>query len=365
MKFESIMKKYISILSIAVLSIYMISSCKSDDDGTLVWTDPPTEADTLYQNPIFEPDLADPTFVRASDGWFYAFGTENDWASGLNRLIPMVKSKDMTKWQYIGDAFSTKPSWHEGGLWAPCIVNLNKTYYLYYSLSTWGDSNPGIGLATSEWPAGPYEDQGKVLDSQSIGVGNSIDPFYIHEIAGQDTTRYLFWGSYRGIYGIEIDKDMKTLKGEKFQIAGDAFEATYIYRKNGKYYFFGSNGNCCEGADSKYRVSVAVSDNLRGPYLTRDGRAIINNGQEGTPFLYGDTNVGWVGPGHNAEIITDDEGRDFMLYHAVDLKNPVLPNGATRRPLLMDEVHWDATDGWPYIKGNVPSNTPQRAPVFK
>ena len=25
---------------------------------------------TYYQNPIFEPDLADPTVIRAADGWF-------------------------------------------------------------------------------------------------------------------------------------------------------------------------------------------------------------------------------------------------------------------------------------------------------
>lgn len=358
------MKKYLSIISISLLTVYLCTSCKSDNEETLIWTEPPTAADTLYQNPLFEPDLADPSFVRGTDGWFYAYGTENDWASGLTRLTPIVKSKNLTKWQYDNDAFTVKPDWHNGGLWAPCMVYREGTYYLYYSLSQWGDSNPGVGLATSTLPYGPFADQGKVLDSQSIGVANSIDPFFIEVVSGRNKKRYLFWGSYRGIYGIEISTDMKTLIGQKFKIAGDAFEATYIYPKNGKFYFFGSNGNCCEGADSKYRLSVAVADNVTGPYYTRDGKAIINNGQEGTPFLHGDASVGWVGPGHNAEIITDDNGHDFMLYHAIDIKNPLLPNGATRRPLMMDEVHWDSADGWPYIEGNVPSNKLKRAPYF-
>lgn len=361
------MKKYLFALCIAIgiLAFVLTSSCESKNDEVLIWTDPPTSSDTLYQNPLFVPDLADPSFVRATDGTFYAYGTENDWAQGLTRLTPIVRSKDLIKWEYVGDAFYKKPDWRDrGGLWAPCIVLKDGLYYLYYSLSTWGDDNPGIGLAVSSHPYGPFEDKGKVLDSQSIGVENSIDPFFI-EVEGSRgrKIKYLFWGSYRGIYGIELADDMKTLVGEKFKITGDAFEATYIYPKNGKYYFFGSNGNCCEGKDSKYRISMAVADDIKGPYLRKDGIGILTNATEGTPFLKGDATIGWVGPGHNGEIITDDKGREFMLYHAVDIMNPLLPNGATRRPLMMDEIHW-GEDGWPYIEGNVPSHLKKRAPYF-
>ncbi|MDR2628222.1 MAG: family 43 glycosylhydrolase, partial [Dysgonamonadaceae bacterium] len=231
-----------------------------------------------------------------------------------------------------------------------------------YSFSTWGDTNPGIGVARSERPDGPFTDTGKILDTASSGVPNSIDPFYFQTGSGQ---RYLFWGSFNGIYGQEIAPDMRTLTGAKFKIAGNAFEATYIYEKDGKFWFFGSNGTCCEGADSKYHLSVAVADTIAGPYKTKDGKNILNNGQEGTPFLHGDSNTGWVGPGHNAEIIRDDNGRYFILYHAIASKNPLLPNGgATRRPLMMDEIIW-GNDNWPTIAGGLPSSTPRQAPYFK
>jgi arabinan endo-1,5-alpha-L-arabinosidase len=150
--------------------------------------------------------------------------------------------------------------------------------------------------------------------------------------------------------------------GSKFKIAGNRFEATYIYPKNGKFYFFGSTGNCCEGANTRYWISVAVADNIKGPYKTKEGVDIIANGQEGTPFLHGDPATGWVGPGHNAEIIKDADGIYYILYHAIDIKAPLLPNGATRRPLMMDEITWE--DGWPLIKDNVPSSTLKRAPRF-
>jgi arabinan endo-1,5-alpha-L-arabinosidase len=325
----------------------------------------PIVADVLYQNPLFEPDVADPSFIRANDGWFYAYGTENTWSPGVTRVVPIVRSQTMVEWEYVANAFTVKPTWKQGGggIWAPQIVFRNNTYYLYYSFSKWGDSNPGIGLATSQYPYGPFTDQGKVFDAQSMGVANSIDQFFIEAGEGNSLKRYLFWGSFQGIYGIEMAEDMKTTVGEKFKIAGNGFEATYIYPKNGKFYFFGSSGNCCEGANSQYRVSVAVADNIKGPYKTKTGVNILGDNREGTPFLVGDAATGWVGPGHNGEIITDDHGRDFILYHAIAVSNPLLPNGATRRPLMMDEIIW--VDGWPTIAGGVPSSTQKTAPYFE
>ncbi len=357
--------KFCILILTIILTLPFYCSCKDDKEEVLIWNEPPSSADTLYQNPLFEPDLADPTAIRANDGWFYAYGTENTWSPGINRLIPIVRSKNMVKWEYVADAFITKPTWKSsgGGLWAPCIVFRNGKYYLYYSMSNWGDSNPGIGVGSADYPYGPFTDLGKVFDSSSIGVANSIDPFFMETGVGRNLKRYLFWGSFQGIYGIEMADDMKTTVGQKFKIAGNAFEAAYIYPKDGKFYFFGSVGSCCEGKDSKYHVTVAVADNIKGPYKTKTGAEVINNGQEGTPFLYGDQQSGWVGPGHNGEIFTDNDGREFIIYHAIAYSNPLLPNGATRRPLMMDEIFWN--DGWPSIPGGFPSSTQKRTPNFK
>jgi len=350
-----------------MLVILATIACREEWPKTVVWSDDSALPDTLYRNPLFEPDLADPTFLRTSDGWFYAYGTENTWTEGKHHITPIVRSKDMITWEYAGDAFAEKPNWKAtGGIWAPQII-FNKSgdglYYLYYSFSTWGDDNPGIGVATSSVPQGPFKDLGKILDTESSGVANSIDPFYIETGSGRNMKNYLFWGSFRGIYGVEMG-DMKTAKlGTKFKIAGDAFEAVYIYEYNNRFYFFGSSGSCCEGADSRYHITVAVSDNIKGPYLTKNGVDIISDGTEGTLFLSGDKDTGFVGPGHNSEIIKDDNGRYFILYHAVKYNDALLPNGSTRRPLMMDEIIW--IDGWPTIQGGVPSNLIKSAPYFE
>ncbi|WP_396266270.1 family 43 glycosylhydrolase [Halobacillus amylolyticus] len=219
-----------------------------------------------------------------------------------------------------------------------------------------GDPNPGIGVATAESPQGPFKDKGKIFDSKEIGVNNSIDPFFYKDDEGRN---YLFWGSFHGIYGIEMSQDGLQTQGEKFQIAGDAYEAPYIIEKEGAFYFFGSRGSCCEGENSTYNVAVARSDELKGHYVDKDGKDLLNNG--GTEILAGYEDSKFVGPGHNA-IIQDDEGRDWILYHAIDRTDPLLWTGASRRPLMLDPIIWE--EGWPTVQRKTPSENDIESPQF-
>lgn len=344
-------------LTAVILLTTSIFSCEGGGDGIVDGDDKePLDTAGKYINPVFEPVLADPTVIEADDGWFYAYGTEDAWGTGASHLVPIIKSKDLVNWQFVKDAFVTKPDWKEDGfIWAPDINYINDQYYLFYSYSLWGDSNPGIGVATSDQPEGPFTDQGKLFQSTEIGVSNSIDPFFIEE----NGVKYLFWGSFQGIFGVELTNDATAIKGDKFQIAGTFFEGTYIHNRNGYYYFFGSSGSCCDGANSSYHVTVARSENLKGPYIDKQGRSIMDG--EGTLFLKG--NSLFAGPGHNAEIVTDDAGNDWFIYHAIDKSQPHLPNGATRRPLMLDKIEWQ--DDWPVIINQIPGSDYQEDPVFE
>lgn len=285
------------------------------------------------------------------------------------------------KWTYVSDAFTatSKPSWGtaNAGVWAPQIIQSQKDgrYYLYYSLSTWGDPNPGIGVAVADSPEGPFTDLGQILRSDEIGVANSIDPFFTSIKKGSRYTYYLFWGSFNGIYCIQMQDEKTIYPGAKpTMIANNLYEASYIYQHDGKFYFFGSMGSCCEGRESQYRVKVAKADNILGPYLNDLGQDIKTNGVEGKAFLTGNADLGFVGPGHNAEIIQDNDGRYFILYHAVDILSgegdgTLAPGStATRRPLMLDEITW--VDGWPVVNYGTdlegkPSNILKQSPVFE
>jgi arabinan endo-1,5-alpha-L-arabinosidase len=309
----------------------------------------------VYTNPVFDHDFPDPNLVKGDDGYFYAYSTQADWrrdSAGGPYLIPILRSGDLVHWQPVGQALETKPSWKaKGGIWAPDVTKYRGKYYLYYAFSTWGDPDPGIGLAVAEKPEGPFTDKGKVFLSKEIGVKNSIDAFFIED-KGQP---YLVWGSFNGIYGVALTADGTQAKGDTFRITGNAYEGSYIYKKGKYYYYFGSTGTCCEGAKSTYKVKVGRATSLKGPYLDREGKPLLENG--GTLLLQaGDGNV-FAGPGHNGDIITDKAGQTWMVYHAYRKEND-----RKGRVMLLDKITWE--NGWPLIVHAAPGVEAQPAPVF-
>ena len=323
--------------------LVLLSACKTNEQ---ISSQP--DIVTTYNNPVINYSLPDPTIIKADDGYFYLYATEDI------RNLPIHKSKDLVKWESVGTAFTdqTRPTFEpKGGLWAPDINYINGKYVLYYSMSVWGGEwTCGIGVATADKPEGPFTDHGKLFRSNEIDVQNSIDQFYIEE----NGKKYLFWGSFRGIYAIELSDDGLSLKpdAEKQQIAGTAYEGVYIHKRNGFYYMFASIGSCCKGLNSTYTTVVGRSDNLFGPYLDKSGRSMMDNHHE----IVIHKNDKFVGTGHNSEIVQDDKGQDWVLYHAVSVEN------TKGRVLMLDQVKWN--NDWPYVEGNSPSLKADM-PVFK
>ena len=66
----------------------------------------------------------------------------------------------------------------------------------------------------------------------------------------------------------------------------------------------------------------------------------------------------WIGPGHNAIIVQDDAGTEWMVYHSFRK----IGTQFTGRHGMLDRLQW-SDDGWPYVKGYVPSDT-DLIPVF-
>ena len=328
------MIKMFQILFNLVLFI-IVPACENSDPVQVV----NLQDSVTYSNPVVAYSLPDPTIIRAEDGYFYLYATED------TRNTPIHRSPDLVNWSFTGTAFTgqTRPSFvAKGGIWAPDINYINGQYVLYYSMSVWGGEwTCGIGIATSAKPEGPFTDRGKLFLSSEINVQNSIDQFYIED-SGK---KYLFWGSFHGIYAIELTDDGLAVKpgAEKRLVAGTVYEGSYILKKDNFYYLFCSTGTCCEGVKSTYTTVFGRSENLFGPYSDKSGNSMSNNKHE--ILIYG--NDRFVGTGHNSEIVTDGQGKTWILYHAVDKNNP------RGRVLMLDEVKWK--DGWPYVEGSTAS----------
>jgi arabinan endo-1,5-alpha-L-arabinosidase len=343
------------------------------------------EEETKYTNPVYAPVFADPCVIR-HEGVYYAYATEDygEWKKDddpLNNVsntqcVPILSSLDLVTWRFEGAAFKglTRPSWGAPGgfVWAPDVVKLGEKFVMYYSISVWGDENPGIGVAVADHPAGPWTDRGKLFTSQEIGVDNSIDPAVF---LGQDGRLYMIWGSFRGLFGVELTADGTGLKNgleyagdNKTLVAGiiggwngNTYEAPYVLYKDGYYYLFVSSGTCCNGFNSTYHVRVGRSKDPLGPYADHDGNDMraANRG-----FLVVDKSDDFVGVGHNA-VIGDDGGGYFMLYHGLDKSKPIPGYGQNQnaRALLIDKLEFNAA-GWPEVKGKVAGKAGMIRPVI-
>lgn len=344
------MKKMIMVLSLGI-SVFL--SCSGKDDRMEESNTGGSSTLVTYKNPLINKNIPDPSIIKANDGYFYLYSTQNNMA-GDTQYIPIHRSKDLVNWDAVGTAFNktNRPTWIANSrLWAPDINYVNGKYLLYFSMGVWdGTYDSAIGVATSDKPEGPFTDHGMVLDFTSQGVNNSIDQFYIED----NDHKYLVWGSFYGIYAVELFADGLSVKtgAEKVQLAGNQMEGSYIIKRGNYFYLIGSAGSCCVGVQSTYHLIFGRSTSVLGPYVTQAGKRMLDGA--GDILLQG--NNTWAGTGHNAEIVQDAEGSDWILYHAYRKSN-----ASVGRVLLMDRVYWN--DWGPYVAG-ASSSVSAKAPVF-
>ncbi len=303
-----------------------------------------------YANPLFtDYGLPDPDVIRADDGKFYLYATESTDASSKN--VPVMRSSDLVSWSKAGTVFTnaTHPQiTNQAGarVWAPTVSRVGGLYVIYYS-QPGNNYKHAIGVATSANPEGPFTDRGKLIDSNEQGVDISIDAYLYQE----DGRNYLFWGSFRKISVIELTADGLSIKpGEvRKEVAGGQYEASYVIKRDGYYYLIVSTGDYAK--NGTYKLVAGRSRNIAGPYVNKAGKDMMKVNHE--IMLQG--NAAFTSPGHCSRIITDDLGRDWILYHAY-------PADKNFRCLMLDMVNW--VDGWPVVSDGYPSSASYAAPKF-
>jgi hypothetical protein len=216
--------------------------------------------------------------------------------------------------------------WAGRQLWAPDAAYANNTYYLYFPVKDKSDVFR-IGVATSKKPEGPF-----VPEKQPIAGSYSIDPAVFRD---DDGSFYMYFG---GIWGGQLQrwdnnkynpagqlrtsdeqavlprvaklaKDMKTFAGEVKEIRlidenGNTFtekqndkrffEASWVHKYNGKYYFSYSTGDT-------HNICYAIGDSPYGPFTYK---GILLKPVKG-----------WT----NHHSIVNFNGKWYLFYHDVEL----------------------------------------------
>ncbi len=143
--------------------------------GTLAASAAARPPENTFMNAVskgFADTFADPSIIKAKDGYWYAYGTSDPLTEdeGDYHLLPTARSKDLVHWNYTGDVFdeSNQPEWmDEPEICAPDIRCLDGTYYLYYVVTETTVTDEGfdnaIGVATAPTPTGPWTDSGAPL----------------------------------------------------------------------------------------------------------------------------------------------------------------------------------------------------------
>lgn len=383
------MKKFLSIALSALSALALFAGCGTGDGGKPEGGKPddgkpdgptlPTETTRYeYSNPLkivkqdgteYFVTTADPDLIMGDDGYFYLYPTNCECEMGSKGMTfdrgPIFKSADLIEWKWCGSVFDGHPeagNWGTSGagVWGPTVVRIGSKYNYYYSLSSWGDDNPGIGVAVGDSPVGPWRHYGKVVDQNDTGVRNGIDPKVIID----DDKVYMIWGSFFGIACIQLTDDgiepyypAEELKNHLTYIIADNttggmdininYEGSYIIKRDGYYYYFGSQGTCLDGMNSTYNVKVGRSESLFGPYVDGEGKELARES-------YGDLVIGpsetVAGTGHNA-VIQDLDGDWWLVYHGFY----GLGEHSDERSLFIDKLLWDEQTGMPYVEGKTAS----------
>ena len=226
-----------------------------------------------------------------------------------------------------GEALHVKDvPWAGRQLWAPDAAHKNGMYYLYFPAKDKADVFR-IGVATSDSPSGPFK-----AEVQPIKGSFSMDPAVFKD---DDGAHYLYFG---GIWGGQLQRwtggiyqpndhypaddqpalspKIARLSDDMLQyaesprdvlildengkplLAGDKdrrfFEAAWMHKYQGKYYFSYSTGD-------SHNIVYAIGDNPYGPF-TYAGKIL-------EPVL------GWT----NHHSIIEYQEKWFLFYHDASL----------------------------------------------
>ena len=317
---------------------------------------------------------------QPDDPWWYLYCTTDplndedvdDEGNLVFHPIPMMRSRDLVDWEYVGDALPEPPEWADDGaaLWAPDVVYSRATdrYYLTFVVTNVDGrisgerhcpSDNAIGVAVSRGPTGPWRVSDRPVvgprrNTDGSGTGCdffwTFDPDVLGDTVGERGV--LYYGSYfGGVHATRLTFGPHRVRtaGEPRPVAiGNRYEGANVVERRGWYYLFGSATNCCNGPLTGYSVFAGRSRSPFGPFRDREGRSLLAGRVGGTPVLSMNGNR-WVGPGHNT-VFRDLGGQWWTVYHAVDRRHPYFATdpGFTKRPALLDPVDW--VDGWPTVR---------------
>lgn len=272
-------------------------------------------------NPFIPGYFADPTIRKFGDT-YYIYATTDGTGNGYGPAQAWV-SKDFVNWQNVLLNWPTTEV-----VWAPDVVQQPDGSFRYYYCTPCE-----VRVGESSSPLGPWKNRLGASDAVLVPdrfVPNAItlDPALFRDDDGAEYLYFGTWGIYKGFgCGVaRLSEDGKSFTDKKLILnteITDFFEAPFVFKRNGIYYFTYSSGSC---HDDTYRVQYAVSTaGPMGPYTYKG--SILKTNADGTIH----------GPGHHS--ILQEGDRYYIVYHRHN--NPHAIHGFHRQ-ICIDKMEFDS-----------------------
>ena len=304
--------------------------------------------------PVFTQNFPD-AFVLPHGSEFIAYST-ND---GPN--VPVAISRDLVYWTFAAepatgkqrDALPKLGAWaKEGFTWAPEVLQLGRSYLLYYTASDRAKNAQCIGVAVSTDPLGPFVDNNPEPIVCQTKLGGSIDADAFRDSDGK---LYLYFKNdgnrvhaRTSLWGQALAPNGRSVTGEPVELVEDnqsweerVVEAPTMFRSPAGYELFFSGGffgwNPQEGGLSPYAMGYASCSGPLGPCVPAKENPILHS--------FNDRQSGCLsGPGHQSIFTVGT--RTFISFHAWEASSGCRKQD-DRRYLYIAPLFWK--DGKPQI----------------
>lgn len=269
--------------------------------------------------------LADPAVLVTKDR-VYVYCSDDDESplEGSYNIpdVVCVSSSDMKNWTDHGIVFRADSTRWAKKSWAPTPVSRDGKYFLYF-----GNGGVDIGVAVSTNPAGPFIDPlGKHLVSHGTPGVQPAKNMWLFDPAvfvDDDGQAYMYFGGNGddNVRVIRLNRDMTSVAGPaQVMHAPDFFEASWMHKRNGVYYFSYSTN-----PKAGMRIDYMTSDNPTNGFVYRGVLA-------GQPPLNNNNN-------HASEF--EFKGRWYHAYHnRIVAQEAGIPTGF-RRNLAIEQFDYN------------------------
>ena len=294
-----------------------------------------------FSNPIIRGGYPDPSICKVGDT-FYLVNSSFEYFPGL----PIHKSKDLINWELIGygldreSQVSSKVNLIDvqsnGGIHAPTIRYHDGVFYIittnvYFDVDKQKADMINF-IITADNPSGPWSDPIHILGAPGIDPDLFFDDDGRVWYVGNQMPKNPNFNGEGEIWLQELDLNEFKLIGERHLLwrgacGGDWAEGPHMYKKDGRYYLLIAEG----GTSFNHAVMVALSDNIKGPYISNPRNPIITS-----RHLSYDN---WVNSTGHGDIIELDDGKNYMVL--LGIRNEIERGSNMGRETFLAPVDWE------------------------